>query len=76
VITDSLGPASARLRDAVRRQLAGHPDAELALARYEADPQSGHVPLMQELARVSAGDDADLVADALALIELIKRAGE
>jgi hypothetical protein len=29
--------------------VAGHPGAELALARYEADPQAGQAPLKQEL---------------------------
>jgi hypothetical protein len=73
---DAVKGACAQLRDAVRRRLAGHPEAELALARYEADPQAGGAPLAQQLVRAGAGSDADLVAAALALTRLIGQGGK
>ena len=60
----------ARLRDAASRRLVGHPGGELALARHEADPQAERTTLERELALAGAEDDADLVAAALALVEL------
>ena len=73
---DAVRSAHKRLREAARRLLAGHPSGELALARYEADPQADRAPLERELARAGAGDDPDLVAAALALIELAGRSGK
>jgi hypothetical protein len=71
-----LQSAFVRLREAVRRRLAGHPGGELALARHEADPQAGQAALAGELNRTGAGDDAGLVAAALVLIELAGGAGK
>src|SRR5512146_721249 len=48
--------AYARLRDAVRERVAGQPAGQLALAKYDADPQAGRALLAEELARAGAGD--------------------
>ncbi len=74
--SDAAKSTYARLREAVRQRLAGRPDGELALARHEADPQAGRASLAGELARARAGDDADLVAAALALMEMAGRTGK
>ena len=73
---DAVKGAYVRLRDVVRRRLAGHRDGELALARHEADPRAGQAPLARALARAGAGDDAELVARARELMELIDGAGK
>jgi hypothetical protein len=67
--------AYARLRAAVRRRLAGRPDAEVVLARYEAAPQTWQAPLTAELSEAGAGGDGDLAAAAQALMELVDAAG-
>lgn len=46
---DAVTGAYIGLRDAVRQRLAEHPGGELALARYEAEPQVGRVQLAAEL---------------------------
>jgi hypothetical protein len=73
---DAVKSVHAGLRDAVRRRLAGQPGGELALARFEADPHADRAPLERELAWAGAGDDADLVAVALALMELTDSNGK
>lgn len=72
---DSVTGAYERLMDAVRVRLAGHPSGEVALARYQADPQAGRALLAAELARAGAGNDAGLAAAALAVMELVDVAG-
>jgi uncharacterized protein YidB (DUF937 family) len=73
--SDAVIAAHAGLREAVCHWLGRHPGGESELARYEADPQAGRVRLTRELGRTGAGDDKDLVAAALAVIELVGVAG-
>jgi hypothetical protein len=53
---DAVKGAYARLLDGVRERLAGQPGGEMALAKYDADPQAGRALLAEELARVQVGD--------------------
>jgi hypothetical protein len=74
-LKDDAQAAYGKLRGLVRKRLSANPDAELALAEYEADPKTGHVPLAAKLKEVGAGEDADLLAAARTLMELLDHAG-
>jgi hypothetical protein len=65
----------AGLKALVRKRLAGRPDAELVLARYDKAPETWQAPLMAELAGAAADHDRDLVAAAEALMSLVDGAG-
>lgn len=67
--------AAEKLRGLVKRRVAGNPGAEAALAELEADPQTWKAPLAAKLTQLGAADDADLVAAAQALMELVDQAG-
>lgn len=71
---DAVKTAYARLRGLAKKRVAGRPDGELALERYERDPQKWESVLKGELTDAGAADDADLVAAAEALMELVDRA--
>lgn len=79
VVQDDPSPATqsanTRLRALVARRFAGRPAAELVLAEYDADPAVWEKPLAASLSAVGAGDDADLVDAAKALLSLVDRAG-
>ena len=75
--------ASAMVRDAyaslkalVRRRLGGDPGTELVLTRHEQAPETWQAPLKAELARTGADEDADLIAAAKALLDLVGEAGK
>jgi hypothetical protein len=70
-----IAAAYAKVRGLVQKRVAGNPGAELALAEYEADPANWTTPLTAKLKQVGAADDADLVAAAKALMELVDQAG-
>lgn len=70
-IKDAYGGLTAR----ARRRLAGRPDGELALERYEQAPDTWRAPLAAELEAAGAGGDVDLVAAAKALMELADAVG-
>jgi hypothetical protein len=67
--------ANSRLRALVARRFAGRPTAELVMEEYDADPAVWEKPLAASLSAVGAGDDADLVDAAKALLSLVDRAG-
>jgi hypothetical protein len=67
--------AYGKLHDLVRRRFRGNVGAEVVLAEHQADPQTYAAPLAKKLAEAGAADDADLVAAAQALMELVDRAG-
>src|SRR6202020_3519285 len=71
---DAAKAAYAKLRGLVRTRDAGNPGAELALAEHQADPENWAAPLKAKLTLVGAGDDAELVAAAPALMGLGGRA--
>jgi hypothetical protein len=64
-----------RLRALAKRRVAGNPGAEAALAEIEADPDTWKAPLAAKLTQLGAGDDAELVAAAEHLMELVDQAG-
>ena len=67
--------AYARLKALVKKRFTGHADAELVLARHEADPQTWEAPLNAELSAAGASGDSDLIAAAQALMSLVDAAG-
>ena len=67
--------AYGKLRGLVGRRAAGNPGAELALTEYEADPGHWETPLTAKLTQLGAADDADLVAAAKELMELVDGSG-
>ena len=67
--------AYSRLKALVKKRFAGRPDGELVLARHEAAPQTWEAPLAEELSAAGAEGDADLVAAAQALMNLVDEAG-
>jgi hypothetical protein len=74
-VTEAVKSAYAKLRGLVKKRVAGNPAAELTLAEYEADPANWEAPLAVKLKQVGAGDDAELVTAAKALMELVDQAG-
>ena len=72
---EAAGAAYARLRGLARKRVAGRLDGELALERQEAAPQKWEAVLADELAAAGAANDAELMAAAKALMELIDQAG-
>jgi hypothetical protein len=67
--------AYAGLKALVKRHLSGHPVGETALAEYETAPEVWERPLTVQLQAAGADRDADLVAAAQALMDLVDEAG-
>ena len=63
------------LKALVKKRIAGRPDAELVLARYETAPDTWQAPLTAELEQADADQDTDLVTAAQALMSLVDEAG-
>jgi hypothetical protein len=74
-VKDAVASAYAKLRGLVTKRVAGNQAAEVALAKYEANPKTWEAPLADELTELGAGDDPELVAAARALMELVDRVG-
>jgi hypothetical protein len=72
---DAAKAAYAKLCALARKRVAARPDGELALDRYETAPDTWKPVLTAELTAARAADDAELVATAKALMELIDQAG-
>jgi RIP homotypic interaction motif len=72
---DAAKAAYGKLHDLVGRRFRGNVGAELILAEHQADPETYAAPLAKKLAEAGAGDDADVVAAAEALLELVDQAG-
>ena len=66
--------AYGKLHDLVSRRFRGNASAEVVLAEYQADPDTYAPPLAKKLTEAGAADDADLVAAAKALMDLIDQA--
>lgn len=67
--------AYTKLHDLVQRRFRGNTGAEVALAEHQADPETYEAPLAKKLAETGAADDADLVAAAQTLMEILDQAG-
>lgn len=63
------------LRGLATKRVAGIRGAELALAEHESDPVTWGIPLVKKLGEAGAADDAELVAAAKALLDLIDASG-
>lgn len=61
-----------RLRDAVRKRLAGRPEGELALERHEDAPGQWDDALTAELAESGAADDESLIEAARELLRMVE----
>ena len=72
---DKAKAAYAKLHDLVAHRFHGNPSAELVLSEHQADPETYAAPLAKKLTEAGAGDDAELVATAKALMELVDQAG-
>jgi hypothetical protein len=65
----------AKLHGLVRHRFRGNPSAEMVLSEHQTDPETYAAPLAKKLTQAGAGDDAELVATAKALMELIDQPG-
>ena len=74
-LKDAVAKAYAKLRGLARKRVAATPDGERALDRYETAPDTWRPVLTAELTASKAADDAELVAAAKALMELVDQAG-
>lgn len=74
-VKDAVKSSYSKLRGMLTKRVAGNPGAELTLAEYETDPATWEGPLTAKLKQVGAADDADLVAAAKALMELVDQSG-
>jgi hypothetical protein len=74
-VKDAVTSAYAKLRGLLKKRVAGNQAAEVALVKYEANPKAWEAPLADELNELGAGDDAEIVAAAQALMELVDQAG-
>lgn len=74
-VKDAVKAAYAKLRGLAKKRVAGRPDGELALERHATAPRKWESLLNSELVEAGAGADADLVAAAKALMELVDAAG-
>lgn len=72
---DAVKGGYSRLRDAVRRRLAGRSDGQRALDRHETEPGRWEGILIAELVDAGAGTDTGLVEAAQALLALVDQAG-
>src|SRR5262245_53810138 len=74
-VSSAVKDAYARLKALVKNRLADRPDAEVVLARHEQAPETWQAPLMAELGEAGANQDADLVAAAQTLMNLVDEVG-
>jgi hypothetical protein len=65
----------AKLHDLVRRRFRGNASAEIILSEHQADPETYAAPLAKKLTEAGAAGDAELVAAARTLMELVDQAG-
>jgi hypothetical protein len=72
---DKAKAAYAKLRDLVARRFRGDASAELVLSEHQADPETYAAPLAKKLTEAGAGGDAELLATARVLVELLDQAG-
>jgi len=72
-VKDTAKATYAKLRDLVGQRFRGNPSAEIILSEHQADPETYAAPLAKKL--TEAGVDAELVATARALMELLDQGG-
>jgi hypothetical protein len=64
-----------KLHDLVRQRFQGNTSAEMVLSEHRSDPETYAAPLAKKLTEAGAGNDAELVATARELMELVDQAG-
>ena len=74
-VKDAIKAAYETLRGLVRNRVCDQPGAELVLARYEDEPGTWETPLAKMLHDTGAAVDANLLAVAHALLELVDAVG-
>jgi hypothetical protein len=74
-VRESVKAAYGRLHQLVKRCFRGNASAEVILYEHAADPATYEAPLAKKLAEAGARDNADLVAAARALMELVDHEG-
>jgi hypothetical protein len=74
-VQDAIKAAYATLHGLVRNRVCDQPGAELVLAQYEGDPGTWETPLAKMLHDTGAAVDANLLAVARALLELVDAVG-
>jgi hypothetical protein len=74
-VKDKAKAVYVKLHDLVRRRFGGNANAEVILSKHQADPQAYAAPLAKKLTEAGADGDAELVATARALMELVDQAG-
>ena len=74
-VKDKAKSTYARLHGLASHRFQGNPSAEIVLSEYQADPETYSAPLAKKLMEAGAGDDAELITVARALMELVDQAG-
>jgi hypothetical protein len=74
-VKDKAKATYAKLQDLVRQCFRGNASAEMVLSEHQADPEVYAAPLAKKLTEAGAGNDAELVATARALMELVDQPG-
>lgn len=74
-VKDRAKAAYEKLHGLVSRRFRGNPGAEVILSEHQADPETYSAPLAKKLTAAGAGADAELVAAARALMELVDQSG-
>jgi hypothetical protein len=64
--------AYAALKNLLRRRLSGNEAGEVALTRYEQQPDTWEQPLRSELSASGADQDDEVVAAAQVLLDLVR----
>ena len=67
--------AYARLKALAKKRFASNPKGEMVLAEYQASPETWEGLLAAELSEAGSDGDANLVAAAQALMNLVDEAG-
>src|ERR1700722_14295500 len=73
-VRDKAKAVYAKLHDLVRQRFRGNASAEIVLSEHQADPETYAAPLAKKLTEAGVGDDAELIATARALMELVDQA--
>ncbi|NEA36923.1 hypothetical protein [Streptomyces sp. SID13031] len=71
-VSQAIKDAYGALKSLIRVRLRERADGDLVLDRYEKAPKTWEEPLKSELEEAGVGADAELIATAGRLIELIK----
>ncbi|MGH3937981.1 MAG: hypothetical protein ACRDTG_04990, partial [Pseudonocardiaceae bacterium] len=74
-VSTAVQDAYTRLRELVRRRLAGCAAAQVALTEHENAPEVWRAPLVAELERAGVGADEVMVAAAQRVMAIVDEAG-